>query len=205
VQVPLTQVPEQQSAVVTQEDGGKTHAHTGAEGLLSSQNLLQQSPPPMHAVPTGEHGRVVVVVPLTHVWETLDEGGEQPGWQATPAGQQVRPAPRSHGVVPLWQPQVLEPADTHATPVAQHLVPHGVVPLGQQHELAGSVQMPPLGQHPCPHTCDPVGQVTAPPRKGLKMAAAAAAAPVAPRTFSAPRRLVGRAMARDRSSNDRFT
>ncbi|GEM_PF-4522250 len=79
-QTPPVQTPEQQSAVVTHADGGNTHAQTGAEGFVtSSQNLLQQSPPPVHDAPTGEHGLVVLVVPLTHVWETLDEGGAHPG------------------------------------------------------------------------------------------------------------------------------
>jgi hypothetical protein len=35
-----------------------------------------------------------------------------------------------------------------ATPALQQRTPHGVVPLGQQHDVARSEQVPPFGQHP---------------------------------------------------------
>ncbi|MCU1449379.1 MAG: hypothetical protein JWP02_1549 [Acidimicrobiales bacterium] len=147
-----------------------------------------------------------VVVALT---QTVDaarvEAEGQPEPHVWPAGQQVRLAPLPHGVVPAGHPQRPCDADWHATPALQQRGPHGVVPLGQQHELDGSEQVPPFGQHPWPQATDPAGQVTASALlKGRKKAAAAAAAPVAPSTFKAPRREVGAAMARDSSSKDRF-
>jgi TetR/AcrR family transcriptional regulator, regulator of mycofactocin system len=215
-QVPPEQLLLVQSLLLAQEPPAETGWHV----KLLSQNLLQQSPPPVQLcrAPAGMHATVVlvdvlvdveldvVVVALTHtVEEASDDATGHPGPHATPALQQVRLAPLPHGVVPAGQPQRLWETDWHATPALQHLLPQGVVPLGQQHELAGSVHVPPLTQQPWPQTGEPAGQVTAPPRNGRKKAAAAAAAPVAPRTFSAPRLLVGWAIARDRSSKDRFT
>ena len=65
----------------------------------------------------------------------------QPGWHATPAGQQVNAVPLPHGVVLDGQPQKLSEALIHATPVLQHRCPHGVVPAGQQQEVLGSEQV----------------------------------------------------------------
>src|SRR5581483_1506996 len=93
-------------------------------------------------------------------------------------------------------------ASTHATPVLQHCVPHGVVPRGQQHAEAGSVHVSPLGQQNCPHACAPARQVSAPAREGRNNKVPAAAAPLARRTLRALRREVERAMARERSSNE---
>jgi len=147
-----------------------------------------------------------LVVPLTQAAAVAsDEAKGQPAPHACPAGQQVREAPLPHGVVPAGHPH--SPADLswQATPLLQQLVPQGVVPFGQQHDVAGSVHVPPFGQHPCPQAWLPAGQVTAPLRNGRRSVAAVAAAAVAPMSFSAPRRDVGRAMLRDRSSNRSFT
>lgn len=89
----------------------------------------------------------------------------------------------------------------HAMPLAQHMRPHGVVFVGQQHEFAGSVHTPPDRQHPCPHTAEPDGQVTAALWNGRRTAAPAAATAVAPSSFNAPRRDVDPAIAFDSPSN----
>jgi hypothetical protein len=62
-----------------------------------------------------------------------------------------------------------------ATPLVQHFVPHGVVPFGQQHLLAGSVQVSPLWQQPLPHVGAPASQVVALARDDLNTVAVAAA------------------------------
>ena len=108
--------------------------------------------------------------------------------------------PLPQGVVPAGHPQIPCDADWHAMPEVQHLSPQGVVPLGQQQEVAAFVHVPPEGQHPCPHTEVPAGQLTALPRKGRSKTAPTAAAAPPPRTLRARRREVGSAIARDRSS-----
>ncbi|GEM_PF-4733572 len=124
-----------------------------------------------------------------------------PGEHACPVGQQVVLAPLPHGVVLAGQPQTPLEASRQAMPVAQQFGPHGVVPFGQQHSNEAFEQVPPLGQQPEPHTGLPVGHVTAPPWNGRRTTAPAAASALAPMTFRAPRRDVGRAIALDRSSN----
>jgi hypothetical protein len=222
--VPPSQNPLRQSPPHSQEPP----ALTGAQVPLS-QNWLQQSPPFTHPTPTCAHDTVVevvddevdedvlddvdelvdedvvVVVALMQAAELLSDDGEgHPVEHAAPAGQHVRLTPLPHGVVPDGHPQKLCAAEMQATPLLQHLVPHGVWPFSQQHP-DGSEHVPPLGQQPSPHAGEPAGQVTAPPRRGRKIVAATAATPLAPRTLSAPRREVEPAIARDSSSNDRFT
>jgi hypothetical protein len=145
---------------------------------------------------------VVEVVPLVQaaLRVKVDADGQDP-LQAWPAAQQVRLVPLPHGVLPAGQPQKPRLWSMHGTPALQHEVPHGVVPDGQQQEVVGSEQMPPRGQQPCPHVAAPDGHVTAAPLNGRRSVAAAAAAPAAPSTLRAPRRDVGRAILRDRSSN----
>ena len=75
-----------------------------------------------------------------------------------------------------------------------------MVPLGQQHDEAGSEQLPPLRQQPWPQTWLPAGHVTAPPRNGFRSIAPAVAAAVAPKSFNAPRLELRLDIARVRSS-----
>jgi hypothetical protein len=42
-------------------------------------------------------------------------------------------------------------------PALQHALPHGVVPDGQQHVVAGSEQVSFFAQHPVPQTGAPAG------------------------------------------------
>jgi hypothetical protein len=194
--VPLRQLFVVQSELLLQKLPAVTAPH-----VLTSQNRLQQSPPKLQGWPTPTHW------PLTHPLPVpKDCTGGQPEPHATPALQQVRLAALPQGVVPAGQPQMPWVASAHAIPELQQLLPQGVVPFGQQHPAPLLlVHVAPAGQHPCPQTAWPAPHVTASPRNGRRTAAAAAATPVMPSTFSAPRRLVGRAMARDRSSKDRFT
>jgi hypothetical protein len=144
----------------------------------------------------------VDVVPLTQAAlraKLLADGQDPP--HACPAAQHVRLTPVPQGVLPAGHPQKLAALSMHATPALQHFVPHGVVPLGQQHDVVGSEQAPPAGQHPWPHVAVPDGHVAAPPRNGRRRVAAAAAAAAAPSTLRAPRREVGSAIARDKPSN----
>jgi hypothetical protein len=148
----------------------------------------------------------VDVVALTQALPVpSDDAGAHPGLQACPAGQHLRLAPLPHGVVPAGHPHRPWFRFTHATPEAQQLVPHGVVPFGQQQDVAALVHVPPAGQHPSPHTGLPAGHVTAAPRNGRRRAAPAAAAAVAPSTLSAPRRDVRCAIAFATSSNRSLT
>jgi hypothetical protein len=63
----------------------------------------------------------------------LPDGGAQPPLEhATPAGQHVRLVPEPQGVVFGGHPQKFWDASMHATPFAQQLWPHGVLPFGQQ-------------------------------------------------------------------------
>jgi hypothetical protein len=145
---------------------------------------------------------VVEVVPLVQaaLRAKVEADGHEP-LHAWPAAQHVRFTPLPHGVLPAGQPQNPLALSMQGTPELQHEVPHGVVPEGQQQDVAVSEQAAPLPQHPWPHVAVPAGQVTAPPRKGRRRMAPAAAAAPAPSTFSAPRREVGWAKARERLSN----
>jgi len=151
---------------------------------------------------------LVEVVALTHTVEVdvakLDASG-QFALQACPDGQHRRLDPDPQAAVPAGQPHRLWAADAHATPLLQQRVPHAPLPAGQQHDVDGFVQKPPWGQHPSPQAALPAGHVTAPPRNGRNKEAPTAASPAAPSTLSAPRRLVGSAIARDRSSKDPLT
>jgi hypothetical protein len=167
-----------------------------------------------HGAPRGVQVVVLVVdddedvdvVPLVQVVsrENDDAGGHEL-LHAWPAGQHVRFTPLPHGVVPAGQPQNDWEASAQGTPLLQHDPPHGVVPLGQQQEEAGSEHLPPDGQHPAPHTWLPAGHVTAAPRKGRSRVAPTAAAPAPASSFSAPRRELGCAMARERLSKPSLT
>ena len=181
--------------------------------LAGQQRPFEQALPPVHG---GLQGVVVVVllevellvevVPLTHADAVANDAADRhPGPHAWPAGQHVREAPLPQGVVPAGHPQRPRLASTQAMPLWQQLVPQGVTPLGQQHDDAGSVQVPPFGQQPCPQTGLPAGQVTAPPWNGRRTTAPAAARAVAPSSLSAPRREVGPAIARERSSKRSLT
>jgi len=69
---------------------------------------------------------------------------------ALPRGQQIIEAPEPHGVVAFGHPQMPPATLRHGTPVAQHDVPHGVVPRQQQVTVAGSAHVSFLLQHPLP-------------------------------------------------------
>jgi hypothetical protein len=180
-------------------------AATGAQ-VLPLQNPLQQSPPLTQAAGGLTHAFVVDVVALTHVADVANVVAVgQFAAHAVPAGQHRRTPVLVQGVLPAGHPHSPLVRSIQAMPALQHFGPHGVVPLGQQHEVVWSEHEAPLGQHPWPHVAPPLGQATAPPLIGRRTAAAAAAAPVAPSTFSAPRREVLAAIARDRSSKDPLT
>jgi hypothetical protein len=148
---------------------------------------------------------VVVVAPTQEDARLKLEAKGQVELHAWPAGQQVSAVPLPQGVLPLGQPQKFWAWSAHGTPALQQDVPHGVVPAGQQQDVTGCEQVWPLAQQPLPQACAPAGQVTAVPRKGRSMVTPAAAAIVAATTLSAPRRDVGAAMARVRSSNRSLT
>jgi hypothetical protein len=125
------------------------------------------------------------------------------GWQFglahdCPAGQHLRLDAGPQLVVPDGQPQSPLDESMHATPVAQHVPPHGVVPDGQQQPDDGSVHVP--VQHVVPHKTWPAGH-EASPLSGLRTVATAAPATAPPSIFNTPRRLGARAISRDRSSN----
>jgi hypothetical protein len=116
--------------------------------------------------------------------------------------QHVRLAPLPHGVVPDGHPHVLDAASVQATPFVQHVVPHGVVPAGQQQTVFGSEHVWPFWQQPLPHAGAPAGQPTvASPRNGRSTVAAVAAAAAVTIPFNSVRREFGTAIARARSSN----
>jgi hypothetical protein len=144
----------------------------------------------------------VEVVPLVQapLRANVDADGHEP-LQAWPDGQHVRLTPLPQGVFPAGHPQNPAAWSMQGTPALQQFVPQGVVPLGQQQDVAGSVHAAPLAQHPWPQVAVPDGQETAPPRNGRSSVAAAPAAPAAPSTLRAPRREAGSAIARDRPSN----
>jgi hypothetical protein len=113
---------------------------------------------------------------------------------ATPAGQHVRFVPDPQLVRPGGQPHTPLVLSTHATPLAQHVVPHGVVPDAQQQFVEGSEHVP--EQHefgPVPHTTWPAAHAAS-ARNGLRTVAAAAVSAAPPKIFSTPRRLCGPAI-----------
>jgi hypothetical protein len=148
---------------------------------------------------------VVVVAPIQLTARVKLEANGQPELHAAPAGQHVRLEPVPHGVVLAGQPQKERDESMQATPLLQHACPHGVVPFGQQHPVAGDEHVSPFWQHPLPQAGPPSGQVTAALRNGRSSVAPAVATNVAPTSFNAPRREVGAAIARLRSSNPSLT
>jgi hypothetical protein len=134
--------------------------HTG-DPLLARGTQLQAElfghagavPPQMSPLVVHTDAAVVVVVPLTQaVPVPSDDANGHRDEHAWPAAQHLRLAPVPQGVVPDGHPHRPLLALTHATPLWQQFVPHGVVPFAQQHDVEAFTQMPPWGQHPAPQT-----------------------------------------------------
>jgi hypothetical protein len=110
--------------------------------------------------------------------------------------QQLKP----HGVVPASQQQPAAP-DVKVQVPEQQLDAHCVVPAGQPHVPAeASRQATPAAQQFGPHGVSPALHVAS-ARNGFSTTAATPAAAAAPSIFRAPRRGMGSAIDRERSSN----